>query len=228
MKSLRRIGSDVAPPHGDEMIETAVEKRRLGQHRNGRGAGAFVAARDRCRIVVRLQHAPRRRTALALGDHVDAIRPARARALNASRSRLDARPRAGPSRRAAPLGSRRSTIRRVAATMAASRSGDCTVDVMTRPPCLARFDAATMASSVARAAPESMAVRRPRRCHRAPTPPCRPTNNEAPAFSSTTSRRGPFSPARISAHDRGVGRRIATLQVAAGRPSGSPKSDGCT
>ena len=146
MKSLRRIGRSMSPPHRREMIEVAVEERRLGQHGNRRGAGALVAARDRRRIVVGLQHASRRRAPLALGDHVRARSGSRQRGLKRAAAAARPRPHGARARRAAPAPRARSTMRRVAATMAASRSGACAVDVMTSP----AFDAAIMASSVVR------------------------------------------------------------------------------
>ena len=74
MKSLRSIGRSVACLHRREMIEMAIEKRRLGQHGDRRGARALVAARNRRRIVIGLQHASRWRAALALGNDVQPVR----------------------------------------------------------------------------------------------------------------------------------------------------------
>ena len=60
--------------HGDcradlrEVIEAAVEERRLGQHRNRRRARRCIGGRVRGRIVVLAQDALRRRPPLALGD----------------------------------------------------------------------------------------------------------------------------------------------------------------
>ena len=81
MKSLRSTGTSCASrseggPHGRQVLERAVEKRRLGQHRHRGGAGGGVVARDRRRIVVGAQHPARRRPPLALGDHVDPVAPA--------------------------------------------------------------------------------------------------------------------------------------------------------
>ena len=127
MKSLRSSGDRHRRAHRAQVRERAVEERRLGQHGDRRRAGRRVAARDRHRIVVGAQHAARRRSALALGDDVDAIGAAERRAKRA-RPRRRARPRGAP---ASPIGSRASrtsTIRRVAATIVSSRSAGAPVD----------------------------------------------------------------------------------------------------
>ena len=125
MKSLRSSGTSTAARTAARCVERAVEERRLGQHRNRRRAGrARRPCAMRHRIVVGAQHAARRRAPLALGDHVDRSRSRAARA--AKRGAVAA---AAPCARALERGARlappahRDASRRVAATIASSRSG---------------------------------------------------------------------------------------------------------
>ena len=109
--------------HRRQVLERAVEERRLGQHRDRRRAGRRVAASrsppDRSRRAARPCDGDRRlHSAMTLTRSVR-----RQRRREAARARRRGAPRARPAPPAARAASRTSTMRRVAATIVASRSG---------------------------------------------------------------------------------------------------------
>ena len=102
-----------------EVRQVAVEERRLGEHRYRRGASALVAGRDGRRHVVLAKHAARRRSPLALRDHLQARR---SEGVSEAARRASARWSAPRARLAGTAARRAATRVIVAATMAWSRS----------------------------------------------------------------------------------------------------------
>ena len=221
MKSLRRSGSATRRAHGREMLERAVEERRLGQHRDRRGATA-------CSCCAAIAHGivARRASTPLDGDRrlhsaITLTRPGAPSAARNAVPRGDAAAGA-PLERAERLLRRRrvSTIRRVAATIVREqvwRGGSC--DRLRSCDC--------PPSARASLSPRPNRWPRPPRCdpladRRQPRPA---TNSAAPALSSTTSR----GAARVRRRARS--RMIAAFSAASppcsvGRtsPSARPKS----
>ena len=198
------------------MLEGAVEERRLGQHRDGRRAA---------RLVLRAQWPPDRSRSHSTpfdGDRrlhsaiTFARRPASGRdsaAVEPIAARLRQTPRGV---RVPPVDSRsRRTLGDAPrARRRSPRAGRARPSCRPPPPA----SSAPSSRASARAAPESMLVA-------ASAMPSaievqRPaTKSAAPALNSTTSRAGPFPPARTRVDDSRVGGRIAALQILAVRPS---------
>ena len=68
MKSLRSAGRAVAARAAVEEFRLALERRRVGQHREAGGAARLVGARERRRIEIGADQALRRARLLDLGD----------------------------------------------------------------------------------------------------------------------------------------------------------------
>ena len=145
----------------DEVIGTAVKKRRLGQDGNRRRSRPGIGACMRRRIVIRAQDAFRRRAPLAFRDD---------RGSRPKDSRVPPRMRVRPASWSAPAtacrsgrsASRTSTPRRVAATIAPSRSGAA---IMMPPPVAGRFETVII-DPASRPLCRCRERRRPGRCRR--------------------------------------------------------------
>ena len=220
MKSFRRSGIVDGRAHRGQMLQCAVEERRLREHRDRRGtprlstAGQSRPARNRpparhataTGACTRRSHS--RGPALPSSDSNSAPRGAAADARRSSAA-IDSRPR------------RTSTICSVAATIARSRSG-----ALMRPPRTCAVSSGPSARASLAPHPESTAAAAsvtPR-----DTELARPaTNSAAPAFSSTTSRGAPRRPSSTAS-------TIAAFAAAsppfrsAGAALSNPKSAGWT
>ena len=187
MKSLRSTGRAVAARAAVRIFGLALERRRIGQHREARRAARLIGARERRRIEVGADQPFRRARLLDLGDQ----RVVAGRELALDRREEAARRQGRPWRlpRSRPAGARASRPRSPRACRLRSWRGCRPSITRWKPRSADRAGLRPRAESsdlVATATPSFRSFALPA------------TTMAAAAFSSATSRNGPFLPLSTS------------------------------
>ena len=204
MKSLRSAGQRGGVARGGQMLGAALERRRVGEHRQAGRAAGLVGARQRRRIEIGADQSLRRARLLDLGDQ----RVVAGRKLALDRGEEAARRRRRLGRRLDRRGRTRALRRRDLLALVGLDLGKDVGHPVSQP-----FDTCTSRSRRALAAPELIdfaACATP--CLRSLARPA--TTSPAAAFMSATSRNGP-----LRALEHGDQRLGVVLGVAAAQAS---------